>query len=56
MDNPGFNFKEISGLVGFSSQQRFNECFRNILGISPTVFKDETRRSKYDSRNIFKNS
>jgi AraC-like DNA-binding protein len=39
MDNPGFNFKEISGLLGFSCQQRFNECFKNLTNFSPNEFK-----------------
>ncbi|MFX0135732.1 MAG: helix-turn-helix domain-containing protein [Candidatus Hodarchaeota archaeon] len=34
MKNPGLSLSEISELVGFSDQRRFNECFHRFLGNS----------------------
>ena len=45
MKNSGLNLKEISKLVGYSNQRRFNESFHRVFGISPL----EWRKRKIDA-------
>ena len=45
MKNPGLNLKEISKLVGYSNQRRFNESFHRVFGMSPL----EWRKRKMDA-------
>lgn len=35
-----YNIKEISALVGFSSQHYFSRAFKNFTGLSPKQYKD----------------
>lgn len=39
-DGKDYNIKEISALVGFSSQHYFSRAFKNFTGLSPKQYKD----------------
>lgn len=45
------SLKEIGSKVGFTSPSNFYTLFRNKVGVSPSVFRENVKKIEYDSQN-----
>lgn len=41
-----YNFSQIAYMTGFSDPKYFSKCFKKIMGVTPTAYKDEKCSSK----------
>ena len=46
LENPQLSLVEISGQLGFSSQQRFHAVFREICGVTPGEYRNQALLSR----------
>ncbi|WP_438287660.1 helix-turn-helix domain-containing protein, partial [Phocaeicola vulgatus] len=45
LTNTNMNINEISCKVGFSCQRHFSTSFKQVKGMTPTQFKEESKRN-----------
>ena len=45
LTNTNMNINEISYEVGFSCQRHFSTSFKQVKGMTPTQFKEESKRN-----------